>query len=173
LEIPRQPKVWIGYLFAAGFIVAEFVEPATGDTPFALGPLTLGSAVAGWIFWLYCVYRFHSVLQAVTRSDSFSGPLYSISPGQSVAFHFIPFFNFVWIVRWPWLMIKFIHEHSSVRPLPGGLVGGLCLAALLLRFFDGGIGLAALLGVGQYLSAKLAQAVGEIRSSRQVAEVFA
>lgn len=46
----------------------------------------------------------------------------------------------------------------------GALVGaGLLLFVLLMRFFDGAIGLAGIFGIGTYLNAKLRSYVEEVR----------
>ncbi len=90
-ERPPQsslPHVWIGFLFAAAFLIGEsvlvyFEDEVTGILK--LLPIALG----GWIYWLFCVYRFHKVVNEVSAQQ------YPFSPGEAVGKHFIPFYNFM------------------------------------------------------------------------------
>jgi len=67
--ISRLPALWLGYLFAGAFFVAEVAAVLQArsqglnvrEPPWFL-LLIWG---AGTIYWLYCVYRFHSNIRPV------------------------------------------------------------------------------------------------------------
>lgn len=143
------PWVWFGFLFALAFLVAEFLEVGLDLDPQSFQILFVLIILAGWIYWLVCVHRFHKILDEMTRSR------YPISPGEAVAKHFIPFYNFYWLFAWPSALSKHINRRGHVRMLPGGVIGFLLLLSLLMRYLDGAFGLAVTFGVGLYISAKL------------------
>ena len=81
------PRVWIGFIFAAAYLVAEFAVVLLSDGE-QLNALLLIIAIGGWFYWLYCVHRFHRILEEMSSAR------YPISTGQAVAGHIIPFYNF-------------------------------------------------------------------------------
>jgi hypothetical protein len=170
----KLPPMWIGFAFAFGFLVAEGYEASIGRAE-RLGPLTLLIGFAGAIYWLFCVHRFHRAVNHVAFPDrlSESGTTYPYSPGTAVARHFIPFYNFYWVFKWPSTMVRFIRENTSVRMASGGFLGLLLFSALLLRALDGFFGLSMLFGVGVYFNAKLRRVLAERQDQRNVAQVFA
>ncbi len=143
------PWVWFGFFFAAAFMIAEFVVVFTEMEESMANLLLLFIALSGFIYWLVCVHRFHKILREM------SGNQYSITPGEAVGRHFIPFVNLVWIFKWPAAFEEYINGRGRVRMISGNLIGLLLLGSLLLRFVDGAVGLAGLFGVTLYLSAKL------------------
>lgn len=60
------PHVWVGFLFALAFLVAEFVEVFTGNEEATVTIPTLLIGIGGWVYWLFCVYRMHKVLEELT-----------------------------------------------------------------------------------------------------------
>jgi hypothetical protein len=145
------PWVWFGFLFALAFLVAEILEVALDLDQQSFQVLFVLIVLAGWIYWLFCVHRFHKILGEMT------GDRYPISPAEAVAKHFIPFYNFYWVFAWPSTLSKHINSRGHVRMIPGGLIGFLLLVSLLMRYVDGAFGLAMTFGVGLYISAKLRQ----------------
>ncbi len=143
------PRVWIGFIFAAAFLMGEFVLLYfEGDEAgmLQLTPLALG----GWIYWLVCVHRFHKILNEVSRNQ------YPITPAEAVWKHLIPFYNFVWIFRWPAGISEYLTSRGRVTMVSGHLLGLVLLASVLLgRFFDTAIGLAGVFAIGLYISAKM------------------
>jgi hypothetical protein len=146
--LPKAPKVWIGFIFALGFLISEFVEIMMGiESPF--GPFTTPISLAGMIYWLFCVQRFHQILNALTIDG------YSISPGKSVGFHFIPIFNCYWIFKWPYELSKYINSLGKVKMISGVLLGIMFFFSLLFNRVDASIGLACFFGVSAYINRKL------------------
>jgi hypothetical protein len=157
---PRSsfPWVWFGLFFVAAFAILEALMVALDlDEQMATAQLIL-IALAGWIYWLFCVSRFHKILQEISHNH------YPISSGEAVWKHFIPFYNLVWIFRWPAEMSNYLNRRERVKMVSGNLLGVFLLISLLTgRFIDGGVGLAGTLAVGMYISAKLRKHVELIR----------
>jgi hypothetical protein len=163
---PKLPKIWIGFLLAFAFLVAEIVEAAQGNDT-ELGMLTVLSALGAWIYWLFCVSRFHDVANAL------AGTLYPISAHTAVIRHFFPFYNLYWIFKWPIEMEKYLRANTSVRMMSGVWLGIGFFSSLLLRAIDGFLGYCVLFGFSAYLAAKLRRAVQErVVQKERIAEVF-
>ncbi len=165
-------KIWIGFAFSLAFLVAEIVDVAAdGQSPGAkLGILM--AAVFGWFYWLTCVQRFHTILKQISPRVA-GASTYPITPSQAVGYHFIPFYNLFWLFKWPMVLSKYLRENTSVRIVPGGLLGLFSFLGLLLRVADGFLGLSVMFCVALYISRKLREAVAEYESLRDAAAVFA
>ena len=160
-ELPAKsslPWVWFGFLFAAAFVIEETLMIALGlDEPVATAVLRL-LGLGGWIYWLVCVARFHTILREISRNS------YPITGAEAAWKHIIPFYNLVWIFRWPTAMSEYLNRRARVKMVSGGLLGALLLiSALIARFVDGGVGLTGTFAVGMYISAKLRQHVELIK----------
>ncbi len=144
------PWVWFGFFFVAAFLIEETLMFVL-EMDEAFGTFVLiAIGLAGWIFWLFCVYRFHKVLKEVSANS------YPISGGEAVGKHFIPFYNLVWVFRWPNALSDYVNRRGRVKMVSGNLLGVVLLVSMLIsRFFDGAIGLTATFAVGMYISAKL------------------
>ena len=144
------PWVWLGFVFGVAFlfgetavVILEFDE-ASANLPFIL------IGLAGWIYWMFCVHRFHKILIEMSRNR------YPIGAGEAVGKHFIPFFNLIWIFRWPTAMSDYLNARGRVQVVSGKLLGLLLLlSALTARLVDGGVGLIGIFAVGIYISTKL------------------
>ena len=147
--VSSPPWVWLGFVFAFAFLVAEFAEVFLDSDPKSFQLVFVLIVIAGWIYWLFCVHRFHKILAEMTRHR------YPIQPGEDVGKHFIPFYNFYWLFAWPSTLASHLNQAGQVSMLPGGLIGFALLISLLLRYVDGGVGLALTFAVGMYISAKL------------------
>lgn len=151
-SVPKSsfPWVWLGFMFALAFIILETLwlvlelEEKQVD-----GGLTL-IAIGGFVYWLVCIHRLHKILVELKR-----GYPYPITGAEAVGKHFIPFYNIYWVFKWPSVMASYINERGRVRMVPGFLVGLMLFLSLLLRYFDGGVGLAMLFGTTAYISSKL------------------
>lgn len=165
------PRIWIGFLLAFGFLVAEIVEVLMGNEE-AIGPFTLIAALVGWFYWLHCVSRFHQVLNDI--SPRVGGvPSYPYTAHKAALWHLIPFFNLYWLFKWPMEMVNFLRQRTSVSILPGVLLGLLLfLSAIVLRTIDGFVGFSCMFGVTLYISRRLRRAVVEHETVRGVAGVF-
>lgn len=147
--VSAPPWVWVGFVFAVGFLVAEFVELLLELDKESFQLVFVMIVLGGWIYWLFCVHRFHKILVEM------SGNLYPIQPAEAVGKHFIPFYNLYWLFVWPSTLSSHVNDRGHVRMVSGALVGFLLLVSLLLRYVDGAIGLALTFAVGMYISAKL------------------
>lgn len=170
--LPRLRPIWIGFVLAFGFLVLEIAEVANGDTSGKVGVLGILIGVACWIYWLSCVQRFHAILNQLAPY-AVGQSTYPITPGRAVGYHFIPFYNFYWVFKWPLEISRFVQESSPV-PMISGAVPGLFLflGLVLARLFDGFVGFSLIFGVGLYISRKLRLVMAEHERTRGVAEVF-
>ena len=169
--VPPLRKIWIGFALAFAFLVGEVVYFAAGESPGAKLGL-LAAAIAGSVYWLACVHRFHTILNQISPRVA-GASIYPITPSQAVGYHFIPFYNFFWFFKWPVVLSKYLRENTSVRMVPGSVLGLLCFLGLLLRFVDGFLGLSVIFCVGLYISRKLREAVAEYERLRDAADAFA
>jgi hypothetical protein len=153
------PWVWPGFIFAFAFFAAEVVSLALAWEDADTSILFLIIVLAGTAYWLFCVYRFHQVLNQMARRS------YPVSPGEAVWKHFVPILNLIWLFQWPSEMSDYLNARGRVRMISGKLIGLLLLLSFLLRFFDGAVGLAFTFGVGLYISAKLRAHVRLLKES--------
>jgi hypothetical protein len=104
-SIPPLPPVWVGFGLAAASFFAELASAALPDARVGLVLVPL----AGSIYWLACIYRFHSVIRA------WSNETYAIKPAMALFGNFIPIFNIYWMVKWPIEMSTYINRQSSIH----------------------------------------------------------
>jgi len=109
--------------------------------------------VGGWIYWLVCIHRIHKIMAELTHNR------YPISPGEAAGYHLVPFYNLVWIFKWPIQLSEYLNQRGRVKMIAGGLIGTLILLSLLLRFVDGSIGMLCMFAMLMYVSAKVKQHV--------------
>ena len=155
--VPALPLIWIGYLLGVATIIAEFVAVSLhpelakdGGIP----PLYLFLvSFVGGVYWFVCIYRYHVILAIVT------GRKYPISPARAVGFHFIPFYNFYWVFKWPIEIANFVNFRLRVKMMRPTPVGVAVLGALVLRVFDPGFGLLLLFFPLSYVSECLRRAL--------------
>ena len=148
----RLPKMWGGYIFALAYLVAEVAE-AFADPDGGLTFLDQMILLGGWLYWLFCVRQLHEILASAT------GGSYPITPNQAFGYHFIPFYNFYWIVKWPHEMAGFVSHRAPARRM-SHWVGLLILASVLLRMLvDGALGMAVMFSIGIYLNRRLSRAL--------------
>jgi hypothetical protein len=148
---PAQlPMLWIGYLLGVATIVAELV--AVGLDPDlakkgGIPPLYLFLvSFIGGVYWLVCIYQIHVVLAHAPRWR------HPISPARAVGFHFIPFYQFYWIFKWPREIANFVSSRLPEPIMKPAAVGVAILAALILRLVDPGFGLILLFFPMSYVS---------------------
>jgi hypothetical protein len=159
-KLPPLPQLWIGYLLGFSTIVAELIEGSL-DTPdrvisdFPIPNLYLFLLMfVGGVYWLVCVYRYHLVMQHVP------GWKHPISPARAVGFHFIPFYNFYWVFKWPQEMARFVNWRFGKPVMKPQMVGLMIFAAFVLRFLlDPGLGLILLFLAASYVSGCVGQAL--------------
>jgi hypothetical protein len=144
------PKIWIGYLIVALFLVygiAEVVLNPSSEEQIS-APLVIISII-GWFYWLFCVQRLHQVMSYATNAT------HPISPLKAVAFHFVPFFNLYWIFKWPNEVASFVNNRAGEKRMLKGWVGIVILLGSLIGRFDYSIGLLVLFTVCLYLNKKM------------------
>ena len=158
-QIPKSspPWVWVGFLFAGVFFVLEIAFVLMGTDETAMNLVFMLIVLGGWIYFLVCVHRIHKILNELTSNR------YLYTPGEAAGRHFIPFYNLVWIFKWPSELSRYINGKGRVRMLSGGVIGTMLLLSLFVRFFDGAFGMAFLFGVTMYISAKLKQHVKAVK----------
>lgn len=156
---PRStpPRVWPGFIFAAAFLISEFIILVPGFDEEAFALIFFGIVIGGSIYWLFCVHRFHKMLNEMSPNG------YPFSPAEAVGKHFIPILNIIWLFQWPSQLSDYINARGRVQMISGKLIGLVLLLAVLLRFFDGAIGLACTFGITLYISAKLRRHVELLR----------
>ena len=143
------PKVWIGFIIAGVYLLVELVGGASGNDMDDLLVYLIAIGLVGMAYWFFCVYRFHKILWEMTKD-------YEFSPGAAVGYHFLPFYNFYWIFKWPIEFSNTINALGTVKMAPGALLGALLLIALLInRFFDGAVGMTFIFGIGTYMASVL------------------
>ena len=152
-ELPAKsslPWAWFGFVFAAAFFVEEFLSIFLELDPAATKGVLVLIGLGGWIYWLFCVGRFHTILYQISRHQ------YSISNVEAVGKHFIPFYNLVWLFTWPAVLTGYLNRRGRVKIISGYALSAILLVSLLiLRFFDGGLGLIGIFAVATYISHKL------------------
>lgn len=163
-ELPARsslPWVWFGFFFVAALIIEETLMIAFDLDQSVTSAVWILIALAGWIYWLLCVSRFHNILREISRNQ------YPITGAEAAWKHLIPFYNLVWIFRWPTAMSEYLNRRERVKMVSGNLLGVVLLISFLIgRFIDGGIGLAGTLIVGLYISAKLRKHLELIKVSQ-------
>lgn len=156
-SLPKSspPWVWVGFLFAAMFFVVEVTAvilqtlETNPEAQKIFNGLMILIGIGGLIYWFFCVHRLHKILSELTDG------IYSISPAEAVAKHFIPILSIIWIFQWPAQLSTYLNERGRVKMISGYLIGAMLLFSLLLRFIDGAFGTAALFGVTLFVSSKL------------------
>ncbi len=158
-QVPKSspPWVWVGFLFAGVFFVLEIAFVIMNLDEASMSLILTLVVLGGWIYFLVCVHRIHKILNELSRNH------YPYTPGEAAGRHFIPFYNFVWMFKWPGEMSRYINGKGRVQMLSGGVLGTLLLLSLFVRFFDGAFGMAFLFGVTMYISAKLKQHVKAVK----------
>jgi hypothetical protein len=144
------PLIWIGYLLGAATIVAELVAVTLhpelakeGGIP----PLYLFLvSFVGGVYWLVCIYQIHVVMAHIP------GWRHPISPARAAGFHFIPFYQFYWVFKWPREIANFVNTRLPQPIMKPVAVGVAVLAALILRILDPGFGLILLFFPISYVS---------------------
>jgi hypothetical protein len=148
----RLPKMWVGYIFALAFLVIEIVQ-AFADSDGGVTFLDQAVVLSGWFYWLSCVRQLHELLANVTHGS------YPITPNKAFGYHFIPLYNFFWVVRWPYELAELVTRWSPSRRMSHWAGLFLLASILLLKLVDSALGLAVMFSVGIYLNRRLSSAL--------------
>ena len=149
VPITNLPKVWVGFIFALAFFLSEIIELRGAK----LEPIFRFIAFGGFVYWLFCIHRFHKILGQISTAK------YPISPRAAVGFHFIPLFGIVWLIEWPLEFSKFINAQGAVRMVRGGFLGLSFLISFLLGWVDGALSLALSFLITIYMKNKLQEQI--------------
>lgn len=152
-KVPRTslPKMWPGYVLAVLCFLA-FVRGAISEEGSALALAGVLSLI-GRTYWLYCLYRIHTVL-----SEASSGS-YRVKPFKSVGMALIPIGSFIWNFYWPREIDIFLKRNGATRPLKHRTIGVALLIVKLLNLLPTGFNLALNFAVGTYVKKRLAELV--------------
>jgi len=159
---PKAPKVWVGFLFVPAVIIAAGIDLSMGNEG-DKGIISLSFVVGGFgqVYWLFCVYRIHKILNTLTINR------YIITPDKSVWGHFIPFYNiFYWIFKWPDELSKFLNKFGNVTIISGKLIGLLLFISILVGFIIGSFNLIFLFSVIAYINSKIRKQISNIQNDR-------
>jgi hypothetical protein len=158
-QVPRSspPWVWVGFLFAGAFFIIEIAFVVLGLDETGINLILTLIVIGGWVYFTICVYRIHKILNELTHNR------YPYTPGEAAGRHYIPFYNLVWLFRWPAELSNYINGKGRVRTISGGVIGTLLLLAVLVRLVDGAFGMAFLFGVMMYVSHKVKQHVKAVK----------
>jgi hypothetical protein len=162
---PQVARIWVGFLIAGAVLFAEIFDEVAGYT----GRVGLRTPVLiiGSAYWLFCVHRFHKILEHKSAGT------YKISPTKAVGFHLIPLFNIYWAIRWPIEFAGFLKNRGKVSILPGWVLGlALIFSMAMFRGFDGAIGMFCIFILFLYMSSRLRKmaAIQGIHSERDISQ---
>jgi len=87
-EAKPLPKMWIGFLLGIIFLAVEIIDGvrSLNSERETIFPFSRFAGIAVWLYWLYCVFKFHD---AVGRIPGYK---HSITPARAVGMHFVPFY---------------------------------------------------------------------------------
>lgn len=153
-NVPKEaltlPKVWIGLIFPpVSFLLAFFVSADKNDSLFLI--ILFGIALcAGELYWSYCVYKIHKIIEVLTNAT------YPISPLAGAIKNYVPLYNLYWVYRWPRTFSNFINESGYTKIMSGNFLGNLFVVSMLISvYFGRALGLAMDLIIIIYMANKL------------------
>lgn len=172
---PLRP-MWVGFVLAFVCLAAEIAVVGaaaadSSDSSSGSGALVNVVGFVCWIYWLSCVHRFHRILNQIAPYVG-GQSTYPITPGRAVGYHFIPFYNFYWVFKWPLEISRFVRGQSPVSMISGGVLGLFLLLGLILARLEGFLGFCCLFSIGLYISSRLRRVVAEHERVRTAAETF-
>lgn len=155
LQMAHLPRMWIGFALAALMLASEFIDlnGGPGETGTQPNLVFMLFVLATWIYWLWCVHRYHDILTSIP------GYHHPISPGQAVGRHFFPVYNFYWVFKWPSEIATFVNWRTQTSAMQGWIVGLLVLAGFVMRAVDASIGMAIVFTGGVYISHQIRKAL--------------
>ena len=128
LTLPPRP-LYLVFLSFVFFAVAVWEFSIESYGPNGVTIIRYLVAFAGTAYWFFCVYRIHVMVQELTLGA------HPISPARAVWFHFIPFFNFYWLFKWPNELAKTLNAKAGRVIVPEGIIAlPLFLGVAILRW---------------------------------------
>jgi hypothetical protein len=147
----RLAPAWAGYLIAAVFVAVEVAHTASRQPTRGTDGTLILVGLVGWAYWLFCVYRLHTVVHEL-KSD------YDISPGTAAFSHLIPFYNLYWVFRWTNRLAEFVNGITQRNLIPHGWIGVILLFGVLLGRWDGSVSELVLFSSMIFLNARVREA---------------
>jgi hypothetical protein len=120
-RVNLTPKIEDGQTVIQG----NFMQDITPTHPMV--PYAALVVIAGWIFWIYCIYQMHKILEKMTNKS------YPIKPKKAAFFHLIPLFNLYWIFKWTNNLIDLYNQQTEKRLAHGGS-GVLLLVSFIIVY---------------------------------------
>jgi len=148
IELPSQPKIWIGFLIALLLIVAGMSYIILGK-PELIFILFYVLTLSAYLFWIYCIHKLHVILRGLT------GGRHPVTATRAAVFQLIPFFNIYWIFKWPIEFSKSINKIGETSMIHGFIIGLLFLLSLIISKIDASSGIISLFLLTLYLNKKL------------------
>ena len=152
VRVSPLPKIWIGFILAALLVLYQLFSdflPAMFRTRYGHPGGAYLIYLTAIAYWLFCVYRFHLVLEETTHSQ------YPIAPKSAAAFYLVPVYNFYWIFKWPSELVKYMNHKGRVQMTNGWVLGILLLLSCFLNSINGSLCIAALFFIALYIKKKL------------------
>lgn len=131
------PNMWLGYLIAIFYFLFEVSNKPNVNEESISSIVLYFIGLSGGIYLLNCIYKIHKYLFIISEGD------YPVSPNKAVGFHFIPFYNIFWILKWTNEISNFLIKRKSSKLLEKGWSGYFILIGLFFYYFlNGAIGMA-------------------------------
>ena len=147
-DFAKFPKIWLGYILAALFLILEIGEailhPEASQQQVSLWPILI--SLTGLVYWCICVYKIHKILLHVTDNH------YPVSPARAVGFGFLPIYNIYWMFKWPSEIIHFVNSRDISKKSIVWLPGLVLLASTFAGRIDGTLGILFSFGVLSHLT---------------------
>lgn len=154
-ELKEMPSILGGFIFTAlsyAFILGVDFPGPEGELPTML-VLPVAVALFGpWVYWLYCVMKFHDAIWAV------EGYRHPISSNEAVSLQLVPLANIWWSFRWPSEIARFVNWRRQEKAMRGWVAGLLVMAAALTTAFVWTLGAFFLFAAGGYISTHMRKA---------------
>jgi hypothetical protein len=147
--------MWVGILLPAISITALLTPPGrwvleeeSGLWVFVL----MGLVVSPWIYWPYCVKKFHDAIWLV------AGYNHPVSPRRAVSLQLLPLANLYWSFYWPSQIAKFVNWRCQAHVMKGWIPGLLIVAAMVISGYLWAYGAVLLFAAGSYISRHMRRA---------------
>ena len=165
-ESLKFPKLRGGYLLASLsfllLIMSNIMIAVLNLKDWTANPVAVVFTVSGficgfvtWIYWFINVHRFHKIVSEVTQQS------YPITPGRSVGYQFIPFFNIFWMFKWPSELAEFVNHIKGDKVINKWAPGWYFLLAGIVSRLLGALGLIIDFMVLSYLIKKTKAALND------------
>ncbi len=114
-EARPLPKMWIGFMLGIIFLAAELIASVwLINSDWHAGNYTIITISALiWFYWLYCVFKIHDAVCSIP------GYTHPITPARAVGMHFVPFYNFYWVFKWPSALAGFVNWRMQSKSMNG------------------------------------------------------